>query len=469
MFLHIKKLSLLAAILLSYSVIECGQVVERSEQPSRWDRFSSAISTSAKHAPWVAATGVGLYGLHNILSQGISRENMYAPLLTTGLAAAPFLANYKQPLQQEERATNINRWSYAMPTLGTIGLATLVGGYNNNWLKGALIGTCASIPGMVYAFNLLREHASNRISVSPMSRQTIPSEGGAVGGGQNIISDGDPVSQDLPKEIALQAVGWLLRQDDFKNFVQKLEKRDNPVVETEVAANKEIATDEKELIDMTIKHASKDAQAFGVTVTHQDILEALQTKQEVLKGDLQSKAIERLVIAADHSKLIREKEGQEDEKKEEVKRASRQGNASQRNIAEIENDLKELYDRQREVNKENEAIVIQRPGQNSSQQEKDNFMEEYNLIELERRQVDTAIERLNDEWFKVKIKEIKKRPNVHGWGGIMDNLKKDLQDSRGRLTNEGVSEDDSRMKIISGLLSCVIRKKVPGLPDSFKS
>src|SRR5690606_724481 len=131
-------------------------------------------------------------------------------------------------------------------------------------------------------------HASNRISVSPMSRQTIPSEGGAVGGGQNIISDGDPVSQDLPKEIALQAVGWLLRQDDFNNFVQKLEKRDNPVVETEVAANNEIATDEKELIDMTIKYASNNAQAFGVTVKPQDILEALQTKQEALKGDLQS-------------------------------------------------------------------------------------------------------------------------------------------------------------------------------------
>lgn len=152
-FLHI-KLSVWVAVLF----IGLCQNTYPAAQQSTWDRLTA--SPVVKYAPSVITAGVGLYGLHNMLSGGFSRENM---LMTLGLAASPVLAQYA--LYRDEQALHTNPAKYlepanklrlAIPTVTLMSFLALHGGFRNFWstapYQAALATAGLVAPGAVGAW-----------------------------------------------------------------------------------------------------------------------------------------------------------------------------------------------------------------------------------------------------------------------------------------------------------------------------
>lgn len=103
------------------------------------------------HTPTLALTYAGLRGLKSVMEHGISRENIYAPLIATaGLVAAPAWAGYVQRDLRTYQAPS-SRWWFAAPIASTVTLAALMGYKYGNCFNAAAAAILASIPAMYYA------------------------------------------------------------------------------------------------------------------------------------------------------------------------------------------------------------------------------------------------------------------------------------------------------------------------------
>lgn len=155
-FLH--KITIVLAMVTVPGVVQGGSLERVSTK--------KPLSPWKMYAPSAISLGAGLYGLNSILSHGISRQNMYAPMLATGLAVAPMWTNIVQDIKRYDLRDSYqtNRLWDVAPASTTIALATLLGVSKNNWFQGMLWGAGLSLPVLFIAQRFLDYGAEKKIA-----------------------------------------------------------------------------------------------------------------------------------------------------------------------------------------------------------------------------------------------------------------------------------------------------------------